>query len=307
MPKTWCFLALLLAICAVPCFSQAGPNLAGDYAGMLGSMHVKLHVIAGSDGSLSATVDLPDQHMFASQCTDLQLNETALSYSVPKFHGTWTGVLSADGNSLTGVWSAGQPQALNMTRVGGGQPAATATVAPVSAAGVAGAGDGAGATASDRQFPTCPMGSMANYWTGTAWAPLHAPQIIGGRQGFSMGAAMKGGPLMAGTMGQTTIEQFKGAESLTTAGSKTAFCFFNGANMNPTYLLGTVGMKGDNREFEIKRATGPEKWIEPKRQQPVEQSLFGNNWILVTPTAPLPPGQYIVGMSPSTIYDFGVK
>jgi len=74
MPKTWCFFALLLAVCAVPGFSQASPNLAGDYAGMLGSMHVKLHVIAGSDGSLSATVDLPDQHMFASQCADLQLN-----------------------------------------------------------------------------------------------------------------------------------------------------------------------------------------------------------------------------------------
>jgi hypothetical protein len=307
MQKHWFFFAGVLAVCSVPGFSQTSPILNGDYAGMLGQMHVKLHVVTGSDGSLSATVDLPDQHMFASQCTDIQLNGSALSYSVPKFHGTWTGVLSADGSVLTGVWSAGQPQALNMTRVGGGQSAAAAATASP-AVGRDGPGDATEAVASGGQYPPCPMGSLANYWTGTTWAPLHAPQVIGGKAGFSMGSAFKNGPLMAGTMGQTTIEQFKGAESSTTVvGDKAAFCFFNGANMSPTYLLGTVGVKGDKREFEVRRATGPLNWIEPKQQQTVDQSLFGNNSILVTPKTPLPPGQYIVGMNSSNIYDFGVR
>lgn len=43
--------------------AQQKPDLAGEYAGLLGPLHVKLHLVAAHDGSLSGTVDSPDQGM----------------------------------------------------------------------------------------------------------------------------------------------------------------------------------------------------------------------------------------------------
>jgi hypothetical protein len=84
---------------------------------MLGPLHVKLHVIAASDGTLSCTVDSPDQGMSGVKCADFQVNGQALSFTVPTVNGTWTGLISNDGSSLTGVWSQGSPTPLNLTRI----------------------------------------------------------------------------------------------------------------------------------------------------------------------------------------------
>lgn len=46
------------------CFTRQKPTLAGDYAVSLESMHVSLHLVAGGDGTLTGTVDSPDQHVF---------------------------------------------------------------------------------------------------------------------------------------------------------------------------------------------------------------------------------------------------
>jgi hypothetical protein len=38
------------------------------------------------------------------------------SFDVPAVHGNWKGTLSADGNTLSGVWSQDSPLPLNLTR-----------------------------------------------------------------------------------------------------------------------------------------------------------------------------------------------
>lgn len=97
-------------------FAQQKPDFAGDYAGTLGPLHVKLHLIAGHDGTLTGTVDSPDQNLFGLPCTDFHVNGQSLSFDVPTVHGAWTGFISGDGTSLSGMWNQGSPVPLNLTR-----------------------------------------------------------------------------------------------------------------------------------------------------------------------------------------------
>jgi hypothetical protein len=64
-------------------FAQSASNFAGDYAGMLGPLHVKLHLTTSHDGTLSCTVDSPDQNMVGLACADVHVSGQSLSYTVP--------------------------------------------------------------------------------------------------------------------------------------------------------------------------------------------------------------------------------
>ncbi len=118
----WRRFAIFIALASAglgPRFSlaQQKTSFPGDYAGLLGPLHVKLHLAAAHDGVLSGTVDSPDQNMMGLPCADLHVNGQSLSFTVPAVSGTYTGILSADGSSLSGVWSQGNPTPLNLTRV----------------------------------------------------------------------------------------------------------------------------------------------------------------------------------------------
>jgi hypothetical protein len=107
-----------LLLCAgVSLFGQAGARLAGEYVGMLGPYHVKLHLTADSNGKLTGTADNTDAGL-AGTCENIRAEGTTLSFSVPMAQGNWTGFVSADGNTLSGMWSQGAaaPIALNFTR-----------------------------------------------------------------------------------------------------------------------------------------------------------------------------------------------
>src|SRR5271165_1259159 len=108
-------------------FAQKAPDFAGEYAGMLGPMHVRLHLSAGNNGTPSGTVDSPDQNLYGLPCTDFQVNGQALSFWVPMVNGQWSGFISADGKSLAGTWNQGSPVPLNLTRVAAANVAGTAT------------------------------------------------------------------------------------------------------------------------------------------------------------------------------------
>lgn len=123
---------LLLAsfLLAVPALAQQTPtNFAGEYAGMAGPYHVKLHLVTAS-GSISGTVDSPDAGLFGLQCADFHINGQALSFSVPNVHGSWIGTMSPDGNTLSGMWTQGAPTALNFARVGSPAAAPATTAVP---------------------------------------------------------------------------------------------------------------------------------------------------------------------------------
>lgn len=112
-------------------------TLAGDYAGMLGPYHVKLHLVVAPNGSVTGTADNSDMGMVGLPCANIRVEGQTLSYTVPAVGGTWTGFVSADGNSLSGMWSQGaEPMPMNLTRItGGSQVAAAAGPAGMNAQG----------------------------------------------------------------------------------------------------------------------------------------------------------------------------
>ena len=132
-PRRIAALALLAATAVVTnlAFAQATANFPGEYAGMLGPLRVKLHLTAAHDGTLTCTVDSPDQNMVGVPCADVHVNGQSLSFTVPTVGGTCTGLLSGDGSSLTGVWSqGGSPTPLTLNRVTAATAASVAPSAP---------------------------------------------------------------------------------------------------------------------------------------------------------------------------------
>ena len=96
--------------------AQAATNIAGDYVGMLGPLHVKLHIKVNAAGSITGTLDSVDQGANGIPCADFQLAGEALSFTVPAVHGTWKGTVSGDGKTLKGTWDQGAPTPLEFSR-----------------------------------------------------------------------------------------------------------------------------------------------------------------------------------------------
>lgn len=96
--------------------AQAAPDIAGNYAGVLGPLHVKLHLKVDAANGITGTLDSPDQGANGLACADFKVRGEALSFSVPIVHGTWKGTVSADAKTLTGTWDQGNPVPLVFTR-----------------------------------------------------------------------------------------------------------------------------------------------------------------------------------------------
>jgi D-alanyl-D-alanine-carboxypeptidase/D-alanyl-D-alanine-endopeptidase len=109
-------LFLCLAAATVAVSGQAKPEIAGDYLGTLGPLHLRLHLKLDASGTLSGMMDSPDQGANGLACADFKLQGEALSFSVPIVHGTWKGTVSADAKTLTGTWDQGNPMPLVFTR-----------------------------------------------------------------------------------------------------------------------------------------------------------------------------------------------
>ncbi len=92
------------------------PKIAGDYIGVLGPLHIKLHLKAGGNGALEGTLDSVDQGAMGLACGNFRLEGNRLSFDVPSVGGKWHGTLSADGEKLEGTWSQGQDMPLVFRR-----------------------------------------------------------------------------------------------------------------------------------------------------------------------------------------------
>jgi hypothetical protein len=104
---------LLFAIAAAT--AQPAASIAGDYVGTLGPLHLKLHLKSDSAGELTGTLDSPDQGAVGLPCADIRLEGSALSFTVPSVHGSWTGTVGLTG-VLAGTWDQGSAVPLNFKR-----------------------------------------------------------------------------------------------------------------------------------------------------------------------------------------------
>lgn len=111
-----CLVALaMLASAPSPISAQQNPTIAGDYAGTLGPLHVRLHLKVNPLGKVTGTLDSPDQGAIGIQCANFHVDGQSVAFSVPAVKGTWKGTVSADG-TLTGTWDQGNTLRLNFAR-----------------------------------------------------------------------------------------------------------------------------------------------------------------------------------------------
>jgi len=108
-------LLVLAGFLARPALAE-GPAIQGDYLGTLGRLHLKLHVTAAADGTLSCALDSPDQGAAGIPCADFHLQGSTLSFTVPAVHGTWQGTVGSDHTALSGTWNQGTPLPLTFSR-----------------------------------------------------------------------------------------------------------------------------------------------------------------------------------------------
>jgi hypothetical protein len=291
--------AMGIAALATPAFSQQASAVAGDYSGMLGPLHVKLHLIAAPNGSLSGTVDSPDQGMFAVPCADVHLNGQALSFTVPMVHAAWMGFVSSDGNSMSGTYNLGTPVPLNWTRV----TAANATSPPPSANPATPAP--ATATSSPAE-PACPTTSMGNYWDGSTWKPLTTVVPLPRERGLSIREQLKN-PLNP-MAPYTTIYRYKDTSATLTLGATPRFCFVLSVNAAPNVVIGELDVKKNDREIEMKFSDrqNSTSGIPARKSVEVDVKRTSPTSIEATPKSPLHPGQYVINSS-YMAFDFGVQ
>ena len=108
---------VVCALWAGPLSGQtASPAVTGDYSGVLGPLHLKLHVQRDPSGKMTGTMDSVDQEAFGIPCTDFVLAGTKFSFKIPDVGGTYKGEASQDGNTITGTWDQGSPRELVFTR-----------------------------------------------------------------------------------------------------------------------------------------------------------------------------------------------
>lgn len=99
-------------------------RLAGDWTGQLNalgaSLRIVVHVRRAPDGTLSATLDSPDQGTSGLRATAVSFEDGRFVMEVGSIRGTYTGTLQPDADVLDGQWTqGGQTFALNLRRTEG--------------------------------------------------------------------------------------------------------------------------------------------------------------------------------------------
>lgn len=107
---------LMSGLTSSPVDAQPAPTVQGDFSGTLGPLRLQLHITAAADGTLSGTLDSPNQGAMGIPCTDFRLEGEKLSFKVPSVLGSWSGSVQNAGATLSGTWSQGSPMPLTFTR-----------------------------------------------------------------------------------------------------------------------------------------------------------------------------------------------
>jgi pimeloyl-ACP methyl ester carboxylesterase len=100
-------------------------DIAGDWQGILSAngaeLRLVLHVIKSDSGALKATLDSVDQNANGIPVSSISLKDFKLSLGVDAVHGTYEGKVAADGKTISGTWSQGQPLPLEFKRAVAGK------------------------------------------------------------------------------------------------------------------------------------------------------------------------------------------
>jgi hypothetical protein len=103
-------LMLTLALSIVPTLSMAQDTqpIVGDWSGTLNpggqpKKHIVVHISAAQDGSLSGTIDYPDQNTSGTLITAITYQKSALHFESTPSLTVYDGTMNADKSSVTGT------------------------------------------------------------------------------------------------------------------------------------------------------------------------------------------------------------
>jgi hypothetical protein len=104
-------LALMLALSIVPALSMAQDTrpIVGDWRGTLNpgaqpKKRIVVHISATQDGSLSGTIDYPDQDTSGIQITAITYREPTLHFESSSSLTVYDGTMNKDNSRITGTW-----------------------------------------------------------------------------------------------------------------------------------------------------------------------------------------------------------
>lgn len=115
-------LFFVLGVVSMVSLAAAKPAVVGDWNGVLdlgggNSLHLVVHITQAQDGSLTGTVDSPDQGANGIKISAATYKEPALHFECSDIGGSYDGTMSSDKTKITGTWSQnGNSLALNLAR-----------------------------------------------------------------------------------------------------------------------------------------------------------------------------------------------
>jgi hypothetical protein len=104
----------MLGLAIAPVLTRAAdpPRIVGTWEGVLNpgaqpKKHVVVHISADQDGSLSGTIDYPDQDVSGILITAITYKEYILHFESAPNLSSYDGTLNKDGTEIAGNWKQG--------------------------------------------------------------------------------------------------------------------------------------------------------------------------------------------------------
>ena len=124
MKKLMRWIIALAALSGGAAFSQlSGQNITGTWQGTIQppqaqgrGLRIVLKISTTDADKLAAVMYSIDQQSPAIPATTFTRNGSTIKMTVTPLNGTYEGKVSADGNSIEGIWSQGMPLTLNLVR-----------------------------------------------------------------------------------------------------------------------------------------------------------------------------------------------
>ena len=105
--------ALILALGIVPNTLAATPSpIVGNWEGTLDpgaqpKKRIVVHIAAAQDGSLSGTIDYPDESASGALITAINYREPALHFESNSGHISYDGTMNKENSEIVGTWKQG--------------------------------------------------------------------------------------------------------------------------------------------------------------------------------------------------------
>jgi len=95
-------------------------DIVGDWKGTISTpdlqVRLALHITKAGNGGLNATLDSLDQAALGLAASSVTLKSSTLKFTIAAANGTYEGKVAANGGSIDGIWTQGEPYPLKFER-----------------------------------------------------------------------------------------------------------------------------------------------------------------------------------------------